>query len=1063
MGRRKYKRAKSSKEQASTSQFPHQGFLIVLLLFIIFATLYSIMVPITQGEDELAHFRYISFIAESGRLPINFEEREQAWYRSDWPPLYHLLVGWTVSPLNTSQPHLKDVGEFAHRRLVGKIFYPRLIIYTEDASWPWQDGILAWHIGRFISILFSAAALVFVYFTVLELLWRPDENKEKPDFLILGFSPITLAVLTTALLAFTPRYLFTSSMLGDDSLFILLSAIFIWLLLRALRGHDQWWVYILLGLIAGSSIVTKYSTGLFPLILIPVVWWRTRQAQWSWVQSVSRVAVNWVATIVGASWWFGWIGYYFNTIRQDGLMLGLLSPLLNSGPDVAMRRIFSFLSCILPFLGECVEFTGQERPDGIEEGTFREWLVYLFQSFWGVPVLEYDPLFPWAYILMALLCIGAIVGLWQLWQSTDGQGRMNLTILFLVLALLIPFPVLRFFLTKNVLETGQGRHILYPAAQSIPILLVFGWATLLYTFTNRRFASENDSSNRTTNYHNLIAAPVLLLGIWSIFQYAYMTRIYPDPLPVQTTTFNQANIPVPITPQQFGEAIELIGYNFQPDAEQALINLTLFWEISERVEENYRVQVNLRGTDGQTHFTWLSHPLNGRYPTRAWDEGDVIRDHLPLPLAGIPADTYSLELDLLQEAENVSIRGEPYQFIQIPLGERQPIAQAQTLGEVDYRLWIDEADTPVRYRQTLPISWIAKNRIDQGITWSVIGPDDIPRSASVAHDNNAIFVVGADWPSGDYHLQLEQGDEINQTEPLFTVANDIRTFDFIPPDPPYTQVDANFADQVKLLGYSLPTHRTEPGGGLPLTLYWQSLDPVLGDYVIFDKLLNENQVAFGGYDRLPREFYSTILWADGEVVDDGFSVPVSPGAPPGVYQLHIGLYSLETGEPVSLPLMHEGQPTETTSVVVGPIKVGGPPPDVVITDPKPQFPRNQPFGGVITLLGYDLVINETTMDITLYWRSDAQISTDYTTFLHLRDKANQNVAQQDNPPAQGRYPTSLWDPGEIIIDKLILPIDGQLPVDIYTPVIGLYNLDIGRLPTEGIPENELRLESVPLQ
>jgi hypothetical protein len=134
---------------------------IILLGFFILATLYSLIVPITQGEDELAHYRYIGFIAQTGRLPKDYPERQQAWYRADWPPLYHLLVGWTVSPLDTTRPPLKDVGESPRRRLVGEIFYPRLILYTEDANWPWQDGILAWHLGRFISIIFSAGTLVF--------------------------------------------------------------------------------------------------------------------------------------------------------------------------------------------------------------------------------------------------------------------------------------------------------------------------------------------------------------------------------------------------------------------------------------------------------------------------------------------------------------------------------------------------------------------------------------------------------------------------------------------------------------------------------------------------------------------------------------------------------------------------------------------------------------------------------------------------------------------------------------------------------------------------------------
>jgi 4-amino-4-deoxy-L-arabinose transferase-like glycosyltransferase len=71
-------------------------------------------------------------------------------------------------------------------------------------------------------------------------------------------------------------------MLGDDSLFILISAMFIWLLLRALRGSDSRWIYALLGLLLGLSIATKYSTGLLPLTLLPLLWWRKKQAGWGW-------------------------------------------------------------------------------------------------------------------------------------------------------------------------------------------------------------------------------------------------------------------------------------------------------------------------------------------------------------------------------------------------------------------------------------------------------------------------------------------------------------------------------------------------------------------------------------------------------------------------------------------------------------------------------------------------------------------------------------------------------------------------------------------------------------
>jgi len=1018
----------------------HAAFFMVLLVFVLLAALHSLIVPLTQGEDELAHYRYLGFIAQTGRLPINQAERRQAWYRSDWPPLYHLLVGWAVSPLDTTRPHLKDVGESPRRRLVGEIFYPRLIIYTEDANWPWQDGILAWHWGRFISIVLAAGALVFTYLTALELARHLQPAG--------GVSPPLFAAAVTALLAFTPRFLFTSAMLSDDSLLVLLSAMFIWLLLRAMRGVDSWWLYAAMGLLLGLSLATKYSTGLLPLTLIPLVWRRAVLAGWRWSAAVGRMLWNWLFTILGVSWWFGWIIYYFNTVSRDGWLFGLLSPVLASGPDVSMRRVFAL------FGGG--NYTGPLRPGAVSEGTFAGWWAYLFHTFWGVPVLEHDPLWPWLYLPVLLFCALALVGLWRYWRdAANGNARPAVGLLILLVALLLPFPVLRFFLTYNILETGQGRHILYPAAQSIPILLLIGW--LQFGQITRQ---------RLTHRHALAFFPAFALLLWSGWQLIYMARVYPAPLPVQTTTFNPAGIPQPLR-HQFSPEIELLGYDYQPDPAQSRLNLTLFWRALAPVDENYRVQAQLTDSAGQPRFTWLSHPLDGRYPTRAWDAGDVVRDALPLPLAALPPGTYQIQINLRREADDATL-GRPFQIVQFELPQSPPIANASVLGGVNYRLWL--ADSTVRARQTIALSFQNSNPAAKNPGWALLGPDNQPRPPAAIGDATAVFIVGPEWPGGGYRLALSTSETTAQ--PVLTVANSARLFD-VPPElaarPGWTPTNANFAGQIELLGYALPQRRAEPGGALPVSLAWRSLAPVQPDAVTFAVLLNANQQPYGSVDRYPGGFYSPMLWATGEVALDEFALPVSPAAPPGVYTLHLGQYIRQTDGALNyLSLLDNDRPTKTTAVVAGPIKIGGPPPEVVTTNPQPQRLVNQLFGGQITLLGYDIDKAESnnsqnspnSLTLTLYWRAETAPAADYTTFLHLRNAAGQTVAQKDQPPAAGRYPTSLWDAGEVVADELVLPLDRLAPGE-YTPVVGLYQLaDGARLAVPGQPANEIALKPV---
>jgi hypothetical protein len=92
-----------------------------------------------------------------------------------------------------------------------------------------------------------------------------------------------------------------------------------------------------------------------------------------------------------------------------------------------------------------------------------------------------------------------------------------------------------------------------------------------------------------------------------------------------------------------------------------------------------------------------------------------------------------------------------------------------------------------------------------------------------------------------------------------------------------------------------------------------------------------------------------------------------------------------------------------------------------------------------------------TLNLTLYWRSDATLPTDYTTFVHIRDSTGQSagqsgtiVAQMDRPPADGAYPTSLWDPGEVIPDAIQIPVPAQIPAGGYEIVVGLYDPATGK-------------------
>ncbi|GAB4265392.1 MAG: hypothetical protein Kow0080_05550 [Candidatus Promineifilaceae bacterium] len=102
------------------------------------------------------------------------------------------------------------------------------------------------------------------------------------------------------------------------------------------------------------------------------------------------------------------------------------------------------------------------------------------------------------------------------------------------------------------------------------------------------------------------------------------------------------------------------------------------------------------------------------------------------------------------------------------------------------------------------------------------------------------------------------------------------------------------------------------------------------------------------------------------------------------------------------------------------------------------------FGGEVQLLGYTLpqtaYLAGDVVPVTLFWQAERPLTNRYKIFLHLLDVDGQLVAQRDSEPGGGLNLTTLWQPGETIVDKhgLFLPVDLQ-PGE-YTLLLGLYDI-----------------------
>lgn len=1006
----------------------HSPLLAILLLHLALALAYTTTVPLGEAPDEPAHLNYARFIAKHGRLPATVEERGEAGYRATWPPLYHLMVAGPAAAVGDAPPtRLKSVGDTPRRLIPTNGQTIASFVHTADETWPWHGVTLAWHLGRFISIALMLLAVVTTYL----IAWSLTGQR-------------SIALSAAALHAFIPQVLFVGSVISDGNLLILLSGLIIWVVIyytkqgNSVNPFQLFW----LGLLLGLATITKYNA--LPLWGVLIAWlaWQSYQEKVGAKRKdrgtrpppgYPLIAVRLIGLLTGAvitaGWWFIFVWQNFNQVSSQGLLAGSLAALSAGTSDASLRQIAAGSGFSFP-----------------APSAWLAWLATLFKSFWGLfgggGTIEFPG---WIYGLLAVICAIALGSV--LVHHADGRFRSRqterpvpLSFFLLTPLFFLPLPMLRFVLTGSIVETAQGRH-LFPAVSIIALILILG--VRYFAGLVRRSVSRSPGA--------IFLFPLLCLSL-SVYGLHLIQASYSAPIPLWTTD-HAPTVETPIQ-AELTDSITLAGYSLsQP--EQNALPLTLLWQATAIPPEDYLIELTATNGNQELVGTWLGHPIGGRYPTRAWDSGDIIRDDILIPLlSNLPTTPTTVTLTLLttdQQSAGPALTLATSRSPAVSSSENSP---TYVISPPALRADNLPVDAPFGYRSTL--SFVLPDLTDAPEIHAPDGQTFSPaRFLSGPTGSLTHFVVGANWPSGTYRLETKNGELPDSSASPLTIKNRPRQFDAPPMD---HIVDANFADQITLLGYDLPQQRVEPGESFPVTLHLRAERTIGTNLVIFNHLLDAAATQHGGVDRIPKNFYTTLLWVPGEIVADSYQVPVDTTAPPGVYWLDVGLYP--TDKPTfSLPLFVNGQPIDQTSVRLGPIKVGGPPPGTTVDQVDLQYPLQITFGDQIELLGFNIEGEQQRKpaidELNLYWQPLTLPAADYTVFVHIIDDQGNLVAQADGPPVEGSYPTSLWDPGEIIVDRRTMP---DLQPGYYTVRMGMYEPVTGRrLPVDGTPEDSVTL------
>ncbi len=366
--------------------------------------LWVYVVPLWQQADEYPHFYYIQQIHHYQKLPVS--KPSFPYYEGYQPPMYYLLAAGVYTPFSNLDLHRYATGE-------------EMVLDWKSADF--QNSNPLARLLRWLSILFWAGTFWAGYLFLSKIL------PGKKEAILVGLS----------LLAFLPTYVSNSCAITNDSLVILLCAIFT-MRLVTLNSANFWHLFSL-GIILGWAILTKYNG----LILIPAIvlyfWLYQRE---NFVKSL--LIILGVATIL----LLPWIMY---TSKLYGLALSV-------NPGVKMAGFLTPANSLHA-------------------------LSNLFWSFWAASGRVYEIHVPkWYYLsVFGGITIVAGLGCWEGLLKRKEEVLANSSLfrlfwwMFLILAVLVVASIAYTLAYETMTSWGKN---LYVWLLPISALLGIGWTQI---------------------------------------------------------------------------------------------------------------------------------------------------------------------------------------------------------------------------------------------------------------------------------------------------------------------------------------------------------------------------------------------------------------------------------------------------------------------------------------------------------------------------------------------------------------------------------------------------------
>jgi hypothetical protein len=267
---------------------------------------------------------------------------------------------------------------------------------------------------------------------------------------------------------------------------------------------------------------------------------------------------------------------------------------------------------------------------------------------------------------------------------------------------------------------------------------------------------------------------------------------------------------------------------------------------------------------------------------------------------------------------------------------------------------------------------------------------------------------------------------------------------------------------------ALLSKRVPSGNQIWAALRWQAETPFEPTLKTSLYLMDQSGHVAGQIDALllsdlaPFQRYGLLRsWGQGESGTTYHILPTLPAIASGHYGLYLKVYDGETLQ--SYPVLDSTGAVEAPSALVGYVDITRPIATPVVR-PGNLLPADTLLAPDLSLLGYDLSSSSVSpgglLGLTYYWQARAELRRDYVIGTELRDAGGTAVAGREARPANGTYPTTEWQAGDVVRDWQDLSVPPTLPAGMYELVVTasdgqgrLGELSLGQVDVSGRPRS----------